>query len=176
MATEVYSKAYESRCIARLVQWGAPISGWRCVDTYDTADGDSGDPNFHTCELCNCPSVRFVHVMGHPDHSKELHVGCICAGIMEGDILGAKAREREMRNRAKRKSNFRKKSWTEKATGNFTLRYKGNRITIVPSRTGRGGYGVYYAGGSTWYRDGNRISSFADAVDVAFDLIDPPAI
>lgn len=38
-----------------------------------------------TCELCDCSQVRFVHVMRHDEYFETVSVGCICAGIMEGD-------------------------------------------------------------------------------------------
>ena len=44
--------------------------------------------------------------MVHEDYFDVVIVGCICAGIMEGDILRAKERDRLMKNRSKRRKNF----------------------------------------------------------------------
>ena len=97
--------AYVRRCQKRLQEWGAPLSGWYCDYIYDVAD-EEADPDhidLFTCELCDCSQVRFVHVMRHDEYFETVSVGCICAGIMEGDILAARERERLMKNRANRK-------------------------------------------------------------------------
>ena len=92
------SKAYLAKCLRRLKEWGAPLEDWRCVDLIDMCEGDDEDtsPTFAKCDLCDCHKVRFVHVMDHPLYLEEVRVGCICAGIMEGDVLAAKERERLM--------------------------------------------------------------------------------
>lgn len=105
--------AYVRRCQKRLQEWGAPLSGWYCDYIYDVADEEE-DPDhidLFTCELCGCSQVRFVHVMRHDEYFETVSVGCICAGIMEGDILAARERERLMKNRAKRKRNFPNRQW-----------------------------------------------------------------
>ena len=94
--------AYVRRCQKRLQEWGAPLSGWYCDYIYDVADEEE-DPDYidlFTCELCDCSQVRFVHVMRHDEYFETVSVGCICAGIMEGDILAAREREWLMKNRA----------------------------------------------------------------------------
>lgn len=48
------------------------------------------------CELCGCNDVRYIHVMENEDFPYELQVGCICAGIMEDDILAAQERDRKI--------------------------------------------------------------------------------
>lgn len=73
---------------------------------------DEEDANFK-CELCGCEKVRYVHVMEHNEYFEKVYVGCICAGIMEGDIIAAQERDRKMKNRAKRKLNFPHRRWKE---------------------------------------------------------------
>ena len=173
---ESVSEAYKARCIKRLNEWSAPLSDWRCIYTYDVMDEDNEreDAGLFICELCDCPQVRYVHVMFHEHYFEEIHVGCICAGIMESDMLAAKAREREMKNRAKRKANYLKREWQWRANGNRTLKYKNRRLTITPSRSGNGGYGVVCDGRSIWNYKGKRIANQPEAIRAAFDLVDPP--
>lgn len=103
---------YQNRCTKQLKEWGAPLAGWYCEsvvdvkgdeddwDEEDNEDNEDNEAGLATCELCGCERVRFLHVMGNPDYFEEVNVGCICAGIMEGDIPAAVERDREMRNRA----------------------------------------------------------------------------
>ena len=55
-------KAYYARCIRQLKEWGAPVTGWRCVDIIDVREDDRNAP-LSTCELCGCADVRYEHVM-----------------------------------------------------------------------------------------------------------------
>ncbi|WP_021171215.1 hypothetical protein SOV_34940 [Sporomusa ovata DSM 2662] len=167
---EIYSEMYKRRCIKRLQEWKAPLSDWECVDMYDVAEASNA---LCTCDLCDCPGVRFVHVMRHAEYFEDVHVGCICAGIMDGDILAAKDREREMKNRAKRKQNYLKKEWRVKKNGNYVLKYKNEWLTIVPSKWGNAGFGVVWNGHGMWRYKGKSIGDFLTAVYAAFDLVDP---
>ena len=81
-------KAYYARCINELKKWGAPLDGWRCIGVEDVREDDP-EADLFECELCGCSNVRFVHVMDHDLYFEEVRVGCICAGVMEGDILKA---------------------------------------------------------------------------------------
>lgn len=170
---EVYSESYKSRCIKRLKEWNAPVSDWECINMYD-AFGDDEEGGLFTCELCQCPQVRFVHVMRHSEYFEDIHVGCICAGIMAGNILAAQERDRAMRNRVKRKQNYLKRKWRLRANGNRILNYKNQLITIMPSRFGHSGFGVLCGGQSMWRYQGKEIGNFLTAVHAAFDLVDPP--
>lgn len=172
MKSEVDS-TYIARCHKTLKSWGAPLSGWYCVDVIDVADEDGGIVSFATCELCHCNKVRYIHVMHHDDFFEDVEVGCICAGIMEGDILAAKERERQMKNRAKRKQNFPCRKWHQTRTGNYYLTYKGKRIFINRSRYNPNCYGVQMDGQSIWSYKNRPIDSFLVAAYVAFDLADP---
>ena len=118
---------YQNRCTKQLKEWGAPLEGWYCESVVDVkGDEDDWDEEddwagLATCELCGCERVRFLHVMGNPDYFEEVNVGCICAGIMEGDIPAAVERDREMRNRAGRKRSFLKRKWRQDKWG---VKYK----------------------------------------------------
>ena len=97
---EHVSESYIRRCHKALRAMDAPLEGWFCTDVDDYED-DS-----FTCELCGCRKVRFVHRMEHCNFPDPILVGCICAGIMEGNIIAAQERERLVRNRAHRRDHF----------------------------------------------------------------------
>ncbi len=168
MSAETYSKAYIARCHRTLKEWGAPLDGWVVNNTYDCLE--EADELF-TCELCGCTRVRIVHEMKHACFYEPISVGCICAGIMEGDILAAKERERLVRNRSKRRKNFLKKTWKETRYGAFFLWYRGKRLRIFRLSNGR--FEVCYNNTSTECHKGKPITNFLMAVHAAFDLIDP---
>ena len=113
--------------------------------------------------------------MDHDLYFEEVCVGCICAGVMQGDILAAKERERQMKNRAKRRKNFVAGEWKETAPmgalRTYTRMHRGQRIWIS-----------VYPGNRHYVRcneksisryKGHPIRDFYSAVYVAFDLADP---
>ena len=102
--------AHIARCIRTLMSRGLPLENWECVEVVDVRE-DEPDAPLATCQLCGCSRVRYLHIMSHSDTDQNLAVGCICAGVMEGDILGAKDRERQFRNRKARRKNFIAKPW-----------------------------------------------------------------
>ena len=125
-----------------------------------------------SCELCGCESVRYVHVMHNKDYFEDVSVGCICAGVMESDILQARERERLLRNRARRKQNYLKLRWEETANGSQTLCYKGEYISIICCKTAKK-LGVVHGGKTIWKYKGKQIENFYSAVHAAFELVDP---
>ena len=161
------NNAYIAKCHKRLKEWGAPLGDWYCIGVIDTEEG------FFTCELCGCENVRFIHLMRNEGYFEDISVGCICAGIMEGDLLAAKDRERLMKNRAKRRINFPHRKWTKNRFGGYSLKYQGEWVNINPSRYNPNQYGVSCNGDSVWKHRGKPITSFLAAVYAAFDLIDP---
>ena len=165
--------AYVRRCQKRLQEWGAPLSGWYCDYIYDVADEeeDSDHIELFTCELCDCTQVRFVHVMRHDEYFETVSVGCICAGIMEGDILAARERERLMKNRAKRKRNFPRRQWRKNWYGNYQLTYQGRKVFI--NNKGGNRYSVYVDGRTAWSYKGKPLDNFVLAAYAAFELADP---
>lgn len=99
-------------------------------------------------------------------------MGCICAGIMEGDILAAKSRDNEMKNRAKRKRNFPKRKWHETYSGNLCITYHGKTVYINKSQYGSN-FGVRCEEKSSWEYKGQPIDNFLSAAYAAFDIADP---
>jgi len=108
------------------------------------------------------------------EYFENIHVGCICAGIMEGNIFAAKERDHEMRNRVKRKHNYLKRRWRQTRNGSHAIRYKKQWVTITPSKFEAGRFGVICDKGSVWEYKGKKIPDFQIAVNAAFDYIDPP--
>lgn len=168
---ECVDKRYLTRCQRQLKEWGAPLSGWYCTEIIDVREDDPEAP-LSTCELCGCDKVRFIHVMEHEQYFEPVDVGCICAGIMEGDILAAKERERLMRNRAARKRNFMKKKWGRTAHG-WYLDYHHHEILIGRKRSDTERLGVKYQGRVLWTYKEKPITNFLSAVHAAFNLVDP---
>src|SRR5262245_50790777 len=84
---------------------GVPHRGWTCVDIEDL-----GEPS-HTCEMCETMVVRYAHAMTHPDYPEELRVGCICAGHMEEDLIGAQRREATFKARQARRAKWLTRQW-----------------------------------------------------------------
>ena len=162
-------KAYYARCIRQLKEWGAPVEGWYCVDIIDVREDDDDAP-LATCELCGCVHVRYVHVMENDLYFEPVAVGCICAGIMEDDILAAEERERQMRNRAKRKRNFLKHEWRKGYRGFRYRTYRGQEVQI---RELDGRY-IVHAGNKVGNRyKGRPITDLYSAIYAAFELVDP---
>lgn len=158
---------YLAKCRRTLWELGAPLTGWRCVRVSDHESDD------FTCELCGCTRVRYVHVMEHPWFPRTLSTGCICAGIMEEDILGAKEREREVLRRSQRKSNYLKKEWVEASEKPWVLRYKHRKLVIdTDSFRGREYYRLEIDGEGYHWKDSRRMTSFLVAQHFAFDIMD----
>ncbi len=155
---------YLSRCLKTLKKMGAPVSGWVCIEMIDEEL-----PTF-VCELCGCEKVRFVHVMHHEDFPIDLKVGCICAGIMEDNILAAKERDRKMKNRAKRRKHFPKRQWDTARDGSFYLNYNGLRVSIKKYKNR---YCCSAGAKNTWLYHNKPITDFVSACYAAFDLADP---
>lgn len=162
-------KKYLAKCLRRLKEWGAPLHGWHCADVVDVREDDPEAP-LSECELCGCGNVRYEHIMEHEEYFEHVTVGCICAGIMEGDIFKAKERERLMRNRARRRRNFVRKAW-KKTNGNTHYRhYKGQLVKIVERY---GSYAVHAGTKTALTYKGKVIRDFLSASYAAFDLADP---
>lgn len=150
-----------------------PHKGWTEIDVIDLADDTDLDEDieYETCDMCGNEKIRFVHVLIHPEYSGEIHVGCDCAAKMTDDYFNPEARENEVRNRSSRKRNFMKQQWYQNSNGNYVLRYKGEYVTVIPSRYGKG-YGVYYRGKRMWEYKGRKIMDLDTAKRAAFDAFD----
>lgn len=153
------SKGYIARCLKTLKELGLPTDGWYCSGVIDYGVDD------RTCNLCGCKKVRYQHVMDNPSViCPTLEVGCICAGIMEGDILAAEERERTLKNREKRKRYFFKKIRWNIQVNKVSLTYKKHFISIIYSK----GQFLASIGGK-----GQAFNTLIGAKDWLFDQFDP---
>lgn len=151
-----------------------PHKGWEYIGMEDLGeDVYPGDPiPYEQCEMCGKEKIRYVHLLKHPDYDGEIRVGCDCASKMICDYVTPQERERNLKNRVNRRKNFMKQEWYRKPeTGNYTLRYKGDYITIMKSKFGPG-WGIIYKGEQQWEYHGRKITDFDTARTVAFNLFD----
>jgi hypothetical protein len=161
------SPNYIARCRKALKERGAPLDGWRCVEVIDF------ESESFACELCGYPTVRYIHVMSHCEYPSEIHVGCVCAGIMEGDMLAAKKRDAEARNRSQRKAYYLKKEWTRVSPDRWELTYK--KLPLIIERADFRGvdyYKIDVDGDQYQWKDNRRIISFSSAQSYIFDCIE----
>ncbi len=161
------STQYIARCQKRLRALGAPDIGWRCMSIYDY------ETDSFTCELCGCSRVRYIHVMKHPEFSELLKVGCICAGVMEGDILAAQQREREAKNKSRRKSYYLKKPWNAISENRWEITHRKLPLAIERcSFRGHEYYNLDIDGDCFHWMDNRRMTSFLTAQHYAFNLME----
>ena len=162
-------KKHYARCIQRLKEWRAPLSGWYCTAIIDVREDDPEAP-LSSCELCDCCFVRYEHVMEHDLYFEPVTVGCICAGIMEDNVLKAQERERLMRNRSKRRRNFVRRTWKRNGDCLWYRQYRKKQLVIFK---GSSGYSVSVGRTTVWKYKGRPILDFLSAMYAAFDLADP---
>jgi hypothetical protein len=113
-------------------QAGVPHRGWICIGIEDLGDVDA------VCEMCETMSIRYVHTMEHPDYHEALQVGCVCAGNMEQDLVGARRRESEFRKRQSRRSSWLTRPWRTSRAGNDYLNTDGFNVVVFPKGHGWG--------------------------------------
>jgi len=112
--------ARETTATGKWTQAGVPHRGWTCVDIEDL-----GAPA-HVCEMCEVILVRHVHEMEHPDYPETLRVGCVCAGHMEEDLVGARRREAAFKNGRQRRAR-----WTASALDQWRSQHSSERVGAV---------------------------------------------
>lgn len=151
-----------------------PHKGWEYIGMEDLGeDVIPGDPiPYEQCEMCGQERIRYVHLLKHPEYRGEIRVGCDCASKMICDYVTPQERERNLRNRVNRRKSFMRQEWYRKPeTGNYTLRYKGERITIMKSKYGNS-WGIIFQGRQQWNYRGIKITDFDTARIVAFNMFD----
>ena len=115
---------------------GVPHKGWFCVEVIDLENEDLEDPEIEVsldriiCEICEAASIRFVHIMKNSDYPGTLHCGCVCAGNMENDLVGAHRREADFRNRQKQRAGWLNHRWRVSQSGNEWRMFKGLRVVV----------------------------------------------
>jgi hypothetical protein len=103
-----------------------PHRGWTCINIEDLGEQE------HVCEMCEVMLVRFVHTMSHPDYGT-LDVGCVCAGHMEEDLIGARKREASFKNRSSRRAHWLTREWRTSYAGNDYINTDGFNIVVYPT-------------------------------------------
>ncbi len=161
------SSPYYARCIKKLESLGLPTSGWKCDHVIDLEEAE------FTCELCGHEGIRYVHVMVCPEYAGSLSVGCICAGVMDGNILAAKEREHEMRKRSQRKYSYLKRQWAEVSEDCWRLKFRRKDISIQRQEfRGSPFFTVCISGDQYQWKDNRRMTSFLSAQHFVFDLLE----
>ncbi|WP_196589832.1 hypothetical protein [Pectinatus cerevisiiphilus] len=123
---------------------GIPHKGWTCIGIEDL-DADERKDYYVNCEMCHHEGIRYVHIMEHPNFDGYLRVGCSCAEKMAEDYKNPFLREKALRNKYARLATFMKKTWSLRSNGNYTLKFKGHYITIMPSKFKRGAFNLFDA-------------------------------
>ena len=152
---------------------GVPHKGWQCIGVIDLGEDATSteDIEYEQCEMCDNERIRYVHIMGHPDYSETLHVGCVCAEKMSGDYDTPRKRETALRNKASRRTNFNKKEWSFNSSKNsYSKKYKGQYITILQSKYGN--WGIFFANQKIWDYGGKKILSFEQAKKISFEIFE----
>ena len=150
---------------------GFPHKGWKLENVIDLGEDcfSSDEIVYENCEFCGHEQIRYVHIISHPDYNRCVRVGCDCAEQLTTDYDNPKKREDELRRKANRRKNFLKQEWKETTNGNYTLKYKGERVTI---KCGRYSWSVVLNG--TWVNKykGKPFFDFETACFAAFELFD----
>ena len=117
-------------------QQDIPHKGWTLEYVYDVReDGQSEDEaSYEICMMCGHEKIRYVHVVSHPDYGEELLVGCQCAEKLTEDYINPKLKEKELRNKTNRRTNFFKRKWKISAKGNQYLNIDGHHVLIMEDR------------------------------------------
>jgi hypothetical protein len=143
---------------------GVPHKGWQCIGIEDLEEP------CHLCPMCEVQIVRYVHTMFHPDY-ETLDVGCICAGHMEEDLVGARLRETSFKQRLSRRMNWLRREWRTSYSGNeFINTHDGFNVVVFQNGETWGARFLHKQSG--YVRFSQRPYASADAAKLAaFDAI-----
>lgn len=157
---------YSQKCIERLNKQGAPLFGWICTDVVDLKSAE------FVCELCGYSSIRYIHIMEHPEWLGEFQVGCVCDGTMSGDILAAEHRDKVARSKSSRKSVFMKKQWKEHPAGYLYLNTRKKIIAQKDSFRGKKFYKITIDGEQYQWWNNRRVENLSDAKLLALEVLE----
>ncbi|WET67954.1 hypothetical protein [Sphingobacterium sp.] len=117
-------------------QEGIPHKGWVLADVIDVREEGQPEWNtdYETCMMCGNEKIRYVHILEHSDVSSKFRVGCRCAEKMTSDYVNPEKRERELRNRASRRMNWKRKIWKRSKNGNYYLNVDDNHLLIYTDK------------------------------------------
>lgn len=146
-------------------QKGVPHKGWECTFMREYED------HLVQCEMCECAMIRYAFIMMHPEYPEALAVGCICAGNMMEDLVGAERRETEFKNRIKRRMNFPNlEGWRLSKSYNYWINVRGTdyRVVIFETEFGKYKAGVYW---HTRRRYSGACGTLEEAQRAGFDVM-----
>jgi hypothetical protein len=107
--------------------WGSsavPHTGWNCVNMYYVEEDGC------ICQMCQKQEIHNVHVMHHDYYHEELHVGCICAGRMEENLIRAQDREKKLKRVRRRVKKNMLKEWRISKSGNPYIKIGDVLLTV----------------------------------------------
>lgn len=113
-------------------QTDIPHKGWTLIDVIDVREDNQSEDEteYESCMMCGNERIRYVHIVEHPQYEETLRVGCVCAEKMTSDYLNPRKLEQKLRNKAARRTNWKKKEWKFSIKGNRYLKIEGHFITI----------------------------------------------
>lgn len=117
-------------------QQGVPRKGWILIDVIDVREEDQSEDEteYESCQMCGNEKIRFVHILSHVEVVEDVRVGCICAEKMTSDYVNPKKREKELRNRASRRTSWVKKEWKISKHNNYFLKIEGHLLIIFKNK------------------------------------------
>jgi hypothetical protein len=130
---------------------GFPTTGWIEVEVEDLGKDED---DHQLCGYCGQEWVRYLHKIDHPDGGwPRQEVGCICAGKLTGDELGAKALDRAARNISARRSNWcTLKGWRVGRKGGLIIKKDGRIFALNCSKYGSWAGSWTGRGDDVWQR------------------------
>jgi len=147
-----------------------PHRDWKCIEIEDLGSQSK------KCEMCEVEMLRYLHRMKHNNY-KNLEVGCICAGHMEGDVDSAKNREKQIKSRDRKRDKWLSRKWETSAKGNpyfitrkSTYSQEKHHVIITNNKQGKYSASVDKTYLGEWYDTEN------EAKLAAFDKIWPAKI
>lgn len=148
-----------------------PHKGWKYIGIEDLGENTlpKDEIPYEQCEMCGNERIRFVHILVHPEFKEKIRVGCKCATKMIENYADPEKKERDLKNRTKRRESFLRQIWKKTKKG-FTLRYKGENITIVISKYST--FGIVFRKQWCWKYQGKVLNDINTAKFAAFDLFD----
>ena len=111
---------------------GIPHKGWDLDDVIDVRENgeEAWETIYETCMMCGKEEIRFVHILSHPEVKGEFRVGCVCAEKMTEDYVNHKQREKELLNRANRRTTWIQRDWKVSKNGNLYVNANGCNVVI----------------------------------------------
>jgi hypothetical protein len=105
---------------------GLPRKGWVFYDIEDSLSLNS------FCEWCGT-SIRYIHILFHPDNDILTNCGCICAEHLTEDYVNPKKREKNLKshlNKIKRLKKTVFKNFRQSKNGNYYFKCDGLFVLI----------------------------------------------